>query len=88
MNVIKEQLLLSNMSEGVTRLWFSELRPDSSGRGHYRLSVYVPSAVLPFVFPPGVRGGGGRLVRGDHRGRRLGLLNRIKTRKICMQISF
>lgn len=58
-----------------TRLWFSELRPHGSGRSHRRLPLHVSSAVLPIVFPPSVRGGGGRLVRRDDRRRRLGLKN-------------
>ena len=64
-------------SEDVTRWWFSELRPHGSSccrRHHRRLSVCVSSTVLPLVFPPGVRGSGGGLVRGDHWRRRFRLL--------------
>lgn len=74
-------LLSSSVSVDVTCLWFSELRPHSSSRSHHRLSVCVSSAGLPLVFPPRVRGGGGRLVRGDHRGRWLGLVTHRNTIK-------
>lgn len=62
-----------------TCLWLSELRPRRSAGCHHRLPVCVPPAVLPLVLPPRVRGRGGGLVRGDHRGCGFGLAMDTKT---------
>lgn len=63
----------------VTCLWLSELCPRHSSCCDHRLPVCIAPAVLPLVLPPRVRGCGGGLVRGDHRGCWFGLVKQINT---------